>query len=197
MQTYLDLLADTLKYGAQSSDRTGTGTRSVFGRQIRFNLSDGFPAISTKRLYFRGVVGELLWFLAGNTNINYLNKNRIRIWDEWASDTGDLGPIYGCLWRAWPVGGDVVIDQISDVVNEIGTNPNSRRLIVSAWNPALLPDPGVSPQQNVLNGRQALPPCHTLFQFYVRDGKLSCQLYQRSCDIFLGLPFNIASSKAS
>ena len=193
MQTYLDLLADTLRHGSQSSDRTGTGTRSVFGRQIRFNLSDGFPAISTKRLYFRGVVGELLWFLAGNTNISDLNNNRIRIWDEWASDTGDLGPIYGRLWRAWPVGDDITIDQISDVVHEIRTNPNSRRLIVSAWNPALLPDPGISPQQNVLNGRQALPPCHTLFQFYVRDGKLSCQLYQRSCDIFLGLPFNIAS----
>lgn len=193
MRVYLDLMRDILDHGVASDDRTGTGTVSVFGRQIRFDLAEGFPAVTTKRLYFRGVVGELIWFLRGETNIGYLNENRIHIWDEWATEDGELGPVYGKMWRAWPLESGEALDQLSDVVAEIKSNPSSRRLIVSAWNPALLPDPKQTPQANAAMGLQALPPCHTLFQFYVRDSKLSCQLYQRSCDVFLGLPFNIAS----
>lgn len=194
MQAYHDLMTDILENGYDSDDRTGTGTLSVFGRQVRFDLTQGFPAITTKKLYFRGVVGELLWFLAGDTNIKYLNDNRIHIWDEWATEEGELGPVYGRMWRAWPKESDgEALDQITQVIHDIKNTPSSRRLIVSAWNPALLPDVSKSPHDNAAEGLQALPPCHTLFQFYVRGNKLSCQLYQRSCDVFLGLPFNIAS----
>jgi thymidylate synthase len=180
MQAYLDLLADVLKHGADRGDRTGTGTRSVFGRQLRFDLSAGFPMVTTKKLHLRSIIHELLWFLKGDTNIGYLNANGVRIWDEWADANGDLGPVYGAQWRSWPDYHGGHIDQIAGVVEAIRHNPNSRRLIVSAWNPALVDE-------------MALPPCHCLFQFYVANGKLSCQLYQRSADIFLGVPFNIAS----
>lgn len=180
MQQYLDLLARARHHGTFKSDRTGTGTYSVFGHQMRFNLADGFPVLTTKKLHLKSIIHELLWFLAGDTNIAYLKENGVRIWDEWADENGDLGPVYGYQWRSWPAPDGRHIDQISHVVNMIKTNPDSRRLIVSAWNPALVDD-------------MALPPCHALFQFYVADGKLSCQLYQRSADIFLGVPFNIAS----
>ena len=180
MRAYLDLLADVLEHGADKGDRTGTGTRSVFGRQLRFDLSDGFPLVTTKKLHLRSIIHELLWFLKGDTNIGYLNANGVKIWDEWADENGDLGPVYGAQWRSWPDYHGGHIDQIANVVEAIRRNPNSRRLIVSAWNPALVDE-------------MALPPCHCLFQFYVADGKLSCQLYQRSADIFLGVPFNIAS----
>lgn len=180
MQQYLDLLARARHQGTFKSDRTGTGTYSVFGHQMRFNLADGFPVLTTKKLHLKSIIHELLWFLAGDTNIAYLKENGVRIWDEWADENGDLGPVYGYQWRSWPAPDGRHIDQISHVVNMIKTNPDSRRLIVSAWNPALVDD-------------MALPPCHALFQFYVADGKLSCQLYQRSADIFLGVPFNIAS----
>ncbi|MFT4079800.1 thymidylate synthase [Rhodomicrobium lacus] len=180
MQTYLDLLRDVRHHGTRRDDRTGTGTLSLFGRQARFDLEAGFPLVTTKKLHLKSIVHELLWFLAGDTNIAYLKENRVSIWDEWADANGDLGPVYGAQWRSWPARDGGTIDQIADVIHAIRTNPDSRRLVVSAWNPADLP-------------RMALAPCHCLFQFYVADGRLSCQLYQRSADIFLGVPFNIAS----
>jgi len=179
--------------GVDKSDRTGTGTRSVFGYQMRFNLQDGFPLLTTKKTHLKSIIHELLWFLSGDTNIAYLKEHGVKIWDEWATDGGELGPVYGKMWRSWDAGDGSTIDQISDVIQQIKTNPDSRRLVVSGWNPALLPDTQYSPKENAAMGKQALPPCHTLFQFYVQDGKLSCQLYQRSGDAFLGVPFNIAS----
>ncbi|MDP1541130.1 MAG: thymidylate synthase [Moraxellaceae bacterium] len=180
MQAYLELLRRARFEGTFKSDRTGTGTYSVFGHQMRFNLAEGFPVLTTKKLHLKSIIHELLWFLAGDTNIQYLKDNGVRIWDEWADEDGNLGPVYGYQWRSWPAPDGRHIDQISNVIDMIKRNPDSRRLIVSAWNPALVDD-------------MALPPCHALFQFYVADGKLSCQLYQRSADIFLGVPFNIAS----
>ena len=177
---YEDLLREVMESGNPKSDRTGTGTRSLFGKQIRFDLSQGFPLITTKRVHIRSLVVELLWFLRGDTNVRYLQEHDVTIWDEWADENGDLGPVYGAQWRSWPTPDGGVIDQISDVVEQIRTNPDSRRLIVSAWNPADIPT-------------MALAPCHALFQFEVHDGRLSCQLYQRSADLFLGVPFNIAS----
>ena len=180
MQQYHDLMRHVLEHGNDKGDRTGTGTRSVFGYQMRFDLSEGFPVLTTKKLHLRSIIHELLWFLQGDTNIRYLKENGVSIWDEWADEEGNLGPVYGYQWRSWPAPDGRHIDQIATVVEQIKTNPNSRRMIVSAWNPALVDD-------------MALPPCHAMFQFYVADGKLSCQLYQRSADIFLGVPFNIAS----
>jgi thymidylate synthase len=180
MQQYHDLLRLVLDQGFDRDDRTGTGTLSIFGHQMRFDLSDGFPVLTTKKLHLRSIIHELLWFLKGDTNIAYLKANGVSIWDEWADENGDLGPVYGAQWRSWPAPGGGTIDQIANVVRQIETNPSSRRHIVSAWNPAEVDE-------------MALPPCHCLFQFYVADGKLSCQLYQRSADIFLGVPFNIAS----
>ena len=180
MQQYHDLMRHVLEHGNDKGDRTGTGTRSVFGYQMRFDLSEGFPVLTTKKLHLRSIIHELLWFLQGDTNIRYLKENGVSIWDEWADEAGNLGPVYGYQWRSWPAPDGRHIDQIATVVEQIKTNPNSRRMIVSAWNPALVDD-------------MALPPCHAMFQFYVADGKLSCQLYQRSADIFLGVPFNIAS----
>ena len=180
MKQYLELMRHVLEHGTDKSDRTGTGTRSVFGYQMRFNLADGFPLVTTKKCHLRSIIHELLWFLSGDTNIRYLKENGVRIWDEWADENGDLGPVYGYQWRSWPAPDGRHIDQIANVLEMIRRNPDSRRLIVSAWNPALVDE-------------MALPPCHSLFQFYVADGKLSCQLYQRSADIFLGVPFNIAS----
>jgi thymidylate synthase len=190
MKQYHDLLNHVLAHGVQKGDRTGTGTLSVFGYQMRFNLSDGFPMVTTKKLHLKSIIYELLWFLKGDTNINYLQENGVRIWNEWADSNGDLGPVYGKQWRDW---NGEEIDQIKEVIQSIKENPNSRRMIVSAWNPSVLPDPKTSFEENVANGKAALPPCHAFFQFYVADGKLSCQLYQRSADIFLGVPFNIAS----
>lgn len=180
MRSYLNLLEEILEHGARKSDRTGTGTLSIFGHQMRFRLADGFPVLTTKKLHLRSIIHELLWFLSGDTNIKYLKDNKVTIWDEWADENGNLGPVYGYQWRHWrtPDGGE--IDQIRQLVDGLKKNPDSRRHIVSAWNPADIP-------------KMALPPCHALFQFYVADGKLSCQLYQRSADIFLGVPFNIAS----
>jgi thymidylate synthase len=180
MRQYLDLMEKALETGVRKSDRTGTGTLSLFGHQMRFNLADGFPLVTTKKLHLKSVIHELLWFLSGDTNIRYLKDNGVRIWDEWADENGDLGPVYGAEWRSWPTADGGSIDQIKTVVDQIKRNPDSRRLIVTAWNPADV-------------DKQALPPCHCLFQFYVVDGRLSCQLYQRSADIFLGVPFNIAS----
>lgn len=180
MRTYLDLLQHVLDNGTDRGDRTGTGTRSVFGYQMRFDLSKGFPVLTTKKLHLRSIIHELLWFLQGDTNIAYLKDNGVSIWDEWADENGDLGPVYGAQWRSWPAPDGRHIDQMANLLKDLQQNPNSRRLIVSAWNPALVDE-------------MALPPCHCLFQFYVADGKLSCQLYQRSADIFLGVPFNIAS----
>ncbi|WP_075184828.1 thymidylate synthase [Teredinibacter haidensis] len=193
MQQYLDLMRHVRDTGVRKEDRTGTGTVSVFGYQMRFDLSEGFPLVTTKKCHLKSIIHELLWFLQGDTNIAYLKENGVKIWDAWATEEGDLGPVYGAQWRSWPAGNGLVIDQISELLRQIEAKPDSRRLIVSAWNPALLPDESVSPQANVAQGKMALPPCHTLFQFYVLDGKLSCQLYQRSADIFLGVPFNIAS----
>jgi len=190
MKQYLDLVKHVLENGNDKGDRTGTGTRSVFGHQMRFNLSDGFPMLTTKKLHLKSIIYELLWFLKGDTNINYLTENGVRIWNAWADENGDLGPIYGHQWRNW---NNDDIDQIKDVINALKNNPDSRRMIVSAWNPSVLPDTSISFSENVANGKAALPPCHAFFQFYVADGKLSCQLYQRSADIFLGVPFNIAS----
>jgi len=192
-QQYLDLMKHVLETGTVKTDRTGTGTKSVFGYQMRFDLSKQFPLLTTKKVHVRSIFHELLWFLSGDTNIKYLKDNKVTIWDEWATDTGDLGPVYGKQWRSWETPDGRTIDQIKDVIELIKKSPDSRRLVVSAWNPSDLPDPTVSPEENALNGKQALPPCHCLFQFYVTDGKLSCQLYQRSADIFLGVPFNIAS----
>lgn len=180
MLQYLRLLEEILESGSDRGDRTGVGTRSLFGRQLRFDLADGFPMLTTKKLHIRSIIYELLWFLRGDTNIAWLNENGVRIWDEWADENGDLGPVYGHQWRSWPTPSGETIDQIAWVENEIRVNPLSRRLIVSAWNVSEV-------------GAMALPPCHTLFQFYVSDGRLSCQLYQRSADVFLGVPFNIAS----
>lgn len=180
MRQYLDLMKDILENGAVKTDRTGTGTRSVFGRQLRFDLSKGFPLVTTKKLHLRSIIYELLWFLKGETNVKYLRDHGVTIWDEWADENGDLGPVYGSQWRSWPAPGGKKIDQIANVINQIKTKPDSRRHIVSAWNPAEV-------------DHMALPPCHALFQFYVANGKLSCQLYQRSADYFLGVPFNIAS----
>ncbi|MEP2771872.1 MAG: thymidylate synthase [Fulvivirga sp.] len=180
MKQYLDLMQDILDNGNEKGDRTGTGTISVFGRQLRFALSEGFPVLTTKKLHLRSIIHELLWFLSGDTNIKYLKENGVSIWDEWADENGDLGPVYGHQWRSWPTPNGGTVDQITNVLNQIKNNPNSRRHIVSAWNPSEV-------------DKMALPPCHALFQFYVADGKLSCQLYQRSADYFLGVPFNIAS----
>lgn len=190
MKEYHDLLKHVLEHGAQKGDRTGTGTKSVFGYQMRFDLSKGFPMVTTKKLHLKSIIHELLWFLKGDTNIDYLKENGVRIWNEWADENGDLGPVYGHQWRNW---NSEEIDQIKEIVETLKTNPNSRRMLVSAWNPSVLPDTTVSFSENVANGKAALPPCHAFFQFYVADGKLSCQLYQRSADIFLGVPFNIAS----
>lgn len=193
MQQYLDLMQEIIDNGVDKGDRTGTGTRSLFGRQLRFDLQQGFPLLTTKKVHFKSIAYELLWFLAGSTDNRWLQQKGVTIWNEWALDDGDLGPVYGKQWRSWvcPDGG--VVDQISQVVELIRNKPDSRRLIVSAWNPADLPDETLSPQDNVRLGKAALPPCHTLFQFYVANGRLSCQLYQRSADYFLGVPFNIAS----
>ena len=193
MQQYLDLMRDILENGTDKGDRTGTGTRSVFGRQLRFDLSEGFPLLTTKKVHLKSIIYELLWFLDGNTDNNWLKERGVSIWNEWALEDGDLGPVYGKQWRSWQCPDGSTVDQISQVVEQIKRTPNSRRLIVSGWNPADLPDETQSPQDNVRNGKAALPPCHTLFQFYVLDGKLSCQLYQRSADYVLGVPFNIAS----
>jgi len=190
MKQYLDLLSHVLENGVRKTDRTGTGTLSVFGYQMRFGLQEGFPLLTTKKLHLRSIIHELLWFLKGDTILKYLHENNVSIWDEWADENGDLGPVYGAQWRNWNNDG---IDQISEVINLIKTNPDSRRMMVAAWNPSVLPLPGKSFSENVAAGRAALPPCHAFFQFYVADGKLSCQMYQRSCDIFLGVPFNIAS----
>jgi thymidylate synthase len=180
MKQYLDLMRHVRDNGLRRTDRTGTGTISLFGYQMRFDLSEGFPVVTTKKLHLRSIIHELLWFLKGDTNIRYLQENGVSIWDEWADENGDLGPVYGSQWRSWPAPNGKKIDQINNVIDQIRTTPDSRRLIVSAWNPAEIDN-------------MALPPCHSLFQFYVADGKLSCQLYQRSADIFLGVPFNIAS----
>ncbi len=193
MKQYLDLMRHVLDTGHQKTDRTGTGTISVFGYQMRFDLSQGFPLVTTKKCHLRSIIHELLWFLKGETNIGYLKENGVSIWDEWATAEGELGPVYGAQWRSWQGPNGEVIDQISQLIHDIKRTPDSRRLLVSAWNPAVLPDTRMSPKDNAAAGKQALPPCHTLFQFYVNDGKLSCQLYQRSADILLGVPFNIAS----
>jgi len=193
MKQYLDLLSHILEEGTDKGDRTGTGTRSVFGYQMRFNLQKGFPLVTTKKLHIRSIVHELLWFLTGDTNIQYLKDNGVRIWDEWATESGDLGPLYGKQWVAWQKPNGETINQISEVIETLKNNPNSRRMIVTAWNPADLPDESISPQANVENGQMALATCHAFFQFYVANGKVSCQLYQRSADTFLGVPFNIAS----
>ena len=193
MKAYLDLMQDVVDNGFDKGDRTGVGTRSVFGRQMRFNLQDGFPLVTTKKVHLRSIIYELLWFLRGSTDNTWLRERKVSIWNEWALENGDLGPIYGKQWRSWQCPNGEVVDQIREVIEQIRTKPNSRRLIVSAWNPAELPDESIGPQDNVREGRMALAPCHCLFQFYVADGRLSCQLYQRSADLFLGVPFNIAS----
>ena len=190
MQQYLDLLKKIKSSGIIKKDRTGTGTHSIFGYQMRFDLSKGFPMVTTKKLHLKSIIYELLWFLKGDTNISYLKENGVRIWNEWADEKGDLGPIYGFQWRNWNNDG---IDQIKGVINSLKTNPDSRRLLVTAWNPSVLPDNNYSFSENIQNGKAALPPCHAFFQFYVSNSKLSCQLYQRSADVFLGVPFNIAS----
>ncbi|MEN7548914.1 thymidylate synthase [Rapidithrix thailandica] len=180
MKQYLDLLERVLEEGVKKEDRTGTGTISIFGHQMRFDLEKGFPCLTTKKLHLRSIIHELLWFISGDTNIKYLKENKVRIWDEWADEHGDLGPVYGYQWRSWPTPDGRKVDQLSQLIEQIKVNPNSRRLLISAWNVADV-------------DRMALPPCHTMFQFYVAEGKLSCQLYQRSADVFLGVPFNIAS----
>tara|TARA_B110000014_G_scaffold48246_1_gene31929 strand:+ start:484 stop:1308 length:825 start_codon:yes stop_codon:yes gene_type:complete len=189
MVQYFNLINKIIKDGALKKDRTGTGTKSIFGYQMHFNLSDGFPLVTTKKIHVKSVIHELLWFLNGDTNVNYLNENGVRIWDEWANSNGDLGPIYGSQWRNWNNEG---IDQIKELIKTIKKNKNSRRMLVSAWNPSVLPDNELSFAENVKNNKAALPPCHAFFQFYVSEEKLSCQLYQRSADVFLGVPFNIA-----
>ena len=190
MKQYLDLLQHIDTHGVEKTDRTGTGTKSVFGYQMRFNLAEGFPLVTTKKIHLKSLVHELLWFLKGSTNIEYLQENGVRIWNEWADENGNLGPVYGHQWRNWNSEG---IDQIQDVIDTLKSNPDSRRMLVSAWNPSVLPDTSVSFSENVSNNKAALPPCHAFFQFYVADNKLSCQLYQRSADVFLGVPFNIGS----
>ena len=190
MKQYHDLVKHVLENGNEKSDRTGTGTKSVFGHQMRFDLSEGFPMVTTKKLHLKSIVYELLWFIKGDTNIQYLQENGVRIWNEWADDNGDLGHVYGHQWRNW---NSDDIDQLKEVIKTLKNNPDSRRMLISAWNPSVLPDNSASFSENVANGKAALPPCHAFFQFYVSEGKLSCQLYQRSADIFLGVPFNIAS----
>ena len=190
MKQYLDLLNHVKNKGISKADRTGTGTTSVFGYQMRFDLSEGFPMLTTKKLHLKSIIHELLWFIDGNTNIKYLNDNGVKIWDAWANENGDLGPVYGAQWRNWNNEG---IDQLQLVIDQIKSNPDNRRIIVSAWNPSVMPDTKKTFEENVANGKAALPPCHAFFQFYVANGKLSCQLYQRSADVFLGVPFNIAS----
>ena len=190
MKAYHDLLKHILENGTEKTDRTGTGTKSVFGYQMRFDLSEGFPMVTTKKVHLKSIIYELLWFLKGDTNINYLTENGVRIWNEWADENGDLGPVYGHQWRNWNSEG---IDQIKEVIHTLKNNPDSRRMLVSAWNPSVMPDTSKPFAENVANGKAALPPCHAFFQFYVADNKLSCQLYQRSADVFLGVPFNIAS----
>ncbi len=190
MKQYLDLIKHVVENGAEKHDRTGTGTKSVFGHQMRFDLSKGFPMVTTKKVHLKSMVYELLWFLNGDTNINYLKDNGVRIWNEWADERGDLGPVYGHQWRNW---NSEEIDQIADIIETLKNNPDSRRMLVSAWNPSVMPDTSKPFNENIANGKAALPPCHAFFQFYVADGKLSCQLYQRSADIFLGVPFNIGS----
>ena len=190
MEQFHKLLNHILENGTQKGDRTGTGTISTFGYQMRFDLAKGFPLLTTKKLHLKSIIHELLWFIKGETNIKYLKENNVKIWDAWADDNGDLGPVYGHQWRNWNSDN---VDQIEELINQIKNNPNSRRMIVSAWNPSVLPDTSKSFSQNVSDGKAALPPCHAFFQFYVSEGKLSCQLYQRSADTFLGVPFNIAS----
>ncbi len=193
MKTYLDLMRHVRDDGVQKGDRTGTGTRSVFGYQMRFDLSRGFPLVTTKKVHLKSIIHELLWFLRGETKLAYLHENGVSIWDGWAGEDGNLGPVYGYQWRNWPGPDGQHIDQISELISQIKNTPNSRRLIVSAWNVSDLPDESIAPQANVALNKMALAPCHAFFQFYVADGRLSCQLYQRSADIFLGVPFNIAS----
>ncbi len=193
MQQYLDLLNKILDEGTLKGDRTGSGTLSIFGYQMRFDLTQGFPLVTTKKVHLKSIIHELLWFLKGETDLSYLHEHKVRIWDEWANEQGELGPVYGHQWRSWPTSDGRHIDQIQQVINQLKKTPDSRRIIVSAWNVADLPDETISPQENVVQGKMALAPCHAFFQFYVADGKLSCQLYQRSCDTFLGLPFNISS----
>jgi len=193
MKQYLDLLRHIKDNGVTKSDRTGTGTISVFGYQMRFDLADGFPLVTTKKVHLKSIIHELLWFVRGDTNIAYLKENGVSIWDEWADENGDLGPVYGKQWRCWESPTGDTVDQLRQLLDEIKRNPDSRRLVLSAWNPAVLPDVSLSPKENAARGKQALPPCHCLFQFYVVNGRLSCQLYQRSGDVFLGVPFNIAS----
>lgn len=190
MQAYHDLLRHILENGAVKGDRTGTGTISVFGHQLRFDLSNGFPLVTTKKVHFKSIVHELLWFISGDTNISYLQENGVKIWNQWADKNGNLGPVYGKQWRDW--NGESV-DQLKNVLHQLKNNPDSRRMMVSAWNPSVLPNTSKSFDENVADGKAALPPCHALFQFYVADNKLSCQMYQRSADVFLGVPFNIAS----
>ncbi|PWH11537.1 thymidylate synthase [Bacteroidetes bacterium SCGC AAA795-G10] len=190
MKQYLDLLRYVESNGVKKDDRTGTGTKSIFGYQMRFDLSKGFPLVTTKKIHVKSVIHELLWFLKGSTNISYLQENGVRIWNEWANENGDLGPIYGHQWRNWNSDG---VDQINEVIETLKINPDSRRMLVSAWNPSVLPNPNLSFSENISNQKAALPPCHAFFQFYVSNDKLSCQLYQRSADVFLGVPFNIAS----
>ena len=190
MKQYLDLVRHVLENGEVKGDRTGTGTKSVFGYQMRFDLSKGFPMVTTKKLHLKSIIYELLWFLKGDTNIDYLKENGVNIWNAWADKNGDLGPVYGFQWRNWNNDG---IDQIKILVKDLVKNPNSRRHLISAWNPSVLPDTSKSFESNIANGKAALPPCHAFFQFYVSNSKLSCQLYQRSADVFLGVPFNIAS----
>jgi thymidylate synthase len=190
LKQYLDLIKHVRENGTVKSDRTGTGTISIFGYQMRFDLSEGFPLVTTKKVHLKSIIHELLWFLKGETNIEYLRENNVKIWDDWTNENGDLGPVYGHQWRNWNSEG---IDQISEAIKTIKTNPDSRRIIVSAWNPSVLPNSSDSFSENVANGKAALPPCHAFFQFYVANNKLSCQLYQRSADLFLGVPFNIAS----
>ena len=193
MKQYLDLLRHIKDNGVTKSDRTGTGTISVFGHQMRFNLAEGFPLVTTKKVHLKSIIHELLWFVRGETNIAYLKENGVSIWDEWADKNGELGPVYGKQWRSWEGPNGETVDQLQQLLDEIKRNPDSRRLVLSAWNPVVLPDVKFSPKENAAMGKQALPPCHCLFQFYVVEGRLSCQLYQRSGDVFLGVPFNIAS----
>ncbi|XAZ50163.1 thymidylate synthase [Pseudomonas simiae] len=192
MKAYQDLLADVLSNGVKKGDRTGTGTLSVFGRQFRHNLEDGFPLLTTKKLHFKSIINEMIWFLNGDTNTKWLKEHGVRIWDEWATEDGDLGPIYGKQWTAWPTQDGKTINQIDYVVNTLKTNPNSRRILFHGWNVEYLPDESVSPQENARNGKMALPPCHLLYQFYVANNKLSAHLYIRSSDLLLGNPYNLA-----
>ena len=193
MRTYLQLLQDILDQGSRKEDRTGTGTISLFGYQMRFDLAKGFPCVTTKKLHLRSIIHELLWFLKGDTNVAYLNENGVSIWNEWADENGSLGPVYGAQWRDWLAPDGRHIDQVKLLLDDLRDRPHSRRHIISAWNPAVLPDESRSPQDNARSGLQALPPCHMMFQFHIANGKLSCQMYQRSADVFLGVPFNIAS----